>query len=152
MKPFDSTQIREQLRNNIPPPMRDAYDRVVAAGMKFMFDGSTHKFMQQEMAGGGPIDDKLAQGIFGLMTMLMGQSKGAFPHQLIIPAGIELMLHAADYAAQTGAAEVTPELMASAIQKFTIQLFDKVGVPEPKLMAGIAKIGQMSGNPPGEEE
>jgi hypothetical protein len=145
MKPFDSTEIRSQLKNNIPPPMREAYDKVVAAGMKFMFDKSTHKFMQQEMSSEGPIDDKLATGILGLIEMLMSQSKGAFPHQLIIPAGIELMLHAADYAAQTGSAEVTAELMASAIQKFTIALFDKVGVPEQQLMGGIAKIGELSG-------
>ena len=145
MKPFDSTELRSQLKNNIPPQMRDAYDRVVAAGMKFMFDRNTHKFMQQEMQREGQIDDKLATGVLGLIEMLVSQSKGAFPQQLIIPAAIELMLHAADYAAQTGSAEVTPELMASAIQKFTIALFQKAGIDESQLMAGIQRIGELSG-------
>lgn len=147
MKTFDSTEIRGQLKSNVPPQMREAYDKVVSAGMKFMFDEKTHKFMQQEIDGPGPVDDKLATGILGLMKMLITQSKGAFPHQLIIPAGIELMLHAADYVAQTGKGEVTPDVMGSAIHKFVIQIFGEAGVPEGQLMAGVGKIGELSGNP-----
>jgi len=144
---FDSTELRSSLRNNVPPQMRDAYDKVVVAGMKFMFDKTTHKYMQEMIQTEGPIDDKLAQGVFQLMKLLMTQSKGAFPQQLVIPAGIELMMHAADYAGQTGADEVTPELMAGAIQKFVLMFAKEAGVGEEQLMAGIGKIAELNGQP-----
>lgn len=143
MKPFDSTQLRSELRNNVPPSMREAYAKVVNAGMKIMFDKSTHKFMRQQMAAEGEIDDKLAEGVERLMMMLVKNSKGAFPHQLIIPAGIELMMHAADYAAQTGQDEVTPDLMASAIQKFVFALFSSAKISPEMLMGGIDKIVEL---------
>ena len=155
MKPtFDSTELRSSLRENVPPSMREAYAKVVNAGMKIMFDKSTHKFMQQQMAAEGPIDDKLAEGVGQLMSMLIQNSKGAFPQQLIIPAGIEMMMHAADYAAQTGQAEVTPELMASAIQKFVFALFDQAKVSPDMLLGGIDKIASLQqggGQPPPEQ-
>ena len=140
---FDSTELRADLRNNVPPQMREAYDKVVAAGLKFMFDDSTHKYMREQIEAEGEIDDKLAQGIVGLMKMLMTKSKGAFPQQLVVPAGIELIMHAADYAAQTGVAEVTPELMGTAIQKFVFALAQEAGLDEQKLMGGIGRIAEL---------
>lgn len=151
MKPFDSTELRSSLRNNVPPSMREAYAKVVNAGMKIMFDKSTHKFMQQQMAAEGEIDDKLAEGVGQLMGMLLQNSKGAFPQQLIIPAGIELMMHAADYAAQTGQDEVTPDLMASAIQKFVFALFGQAKVSPDMLLGGIDKIASLHQQGGGQE-
>lgn len=148
MKTFDSTELRQNLRQNVPPDMRKAYAQLVAAGMKFMFDKTTHKYMQELINAEGPIDEKLSKGVGSLIRMLVSQSKGAFPHHLIIPVGIELMMHAADYAAQTGKEVVTPDLMASAIQQFVFDLFGEAGIPQDMLMAGIDKMEQLNGQPP----
>lgn len=146
-QPFDSTEIRQGLRENVPPSMREAYDKVVDAGMKIMFDKSTHHLMQEQMAAEGAMDDKLAEGVANLMTMLIQNSSGAFPQQLIIPAGIELLLHAADFAAQGPGEAIDANTMGSAIQKFIFQLFEGSGVNPEQLMAGIGEIEKLNGQP-----
>jgi len=147
-QPFDSTDIRQGLRENVPPPMREAYDKLVTAGMKIMFDKSTHHLMQEQMQAEGPIDDRLAEGVASLMAMMLKNSKGAFPQQLIIPAGIELMLHAADFAAQAAGERIDAETMGSAIQKFVFKLFEGAGVKPDMLMASINHIQQLNDQAP----
>lgn len=142
-EPFDSTEIREGLRENVPPQMREAYDKLVAAGMKIMFDKSTHKFMKQQMAAEGDMPTKLADGISSLMVMMLKNSKGAFPQQLIIPAGIELMLHAADFAAQGGGERITADDMGAAIQQFVFKLFEAAGVKSDALIGSVGHIQKL---------
>jgi len=142
---FDSTELRQNLRQNVPPNMRKPYAQLVAAGMKFMFDKTTHKYMLEQIDAEGPIDEKLAKGVGNLIRMLHSQSKGAFPEHLIIPVGIELMMHAADYAAQTGRDVVTPELMGSAIQLFVFDFFGEAGVKQDMLMGSIEKMKELNG-------
>ena len=151
-QPFDSTEIRQGLRENVPPQMREAYDKVVAAGMKIMFDKSTHHLMQEQMQAEGPIDDRLAEGVAGLMAMMLKNTKGAFPQQLIIPAGIELMLHAADFAAQAAGERIDAETMGSAIQKFVFNLFEGAGIKPDMLMAGVGKIQELNEQAPDEQQ
>lgn len=149
-QPFDSTELRDGLRENVPPPMREAYDKLVTAGMKIMFDKSTHHLMQEQMQGEGPIDERLSEGVASLMAMMLKNSNGAFPQQLIIPAGIELMLHAADFAAQAAGERIDGETMGSAIQKFVFQLFEGAGIKPDVLMGSIGKIQELNDQPQGE--
>lgn len=144
-QPFDSTEIREGLRENVPPSMREAYDKVVAAGMKIMFDKRTHHLLLEQMAAEGEVSDKLADGVAALMAMMLQNTKGAFPQQLIIPAGIELMLHAADFMAQSGGEAITAEDMGSAVQKFVFKLFGESGVTPDALMASVGHIQKLQG-------
>lgn len=153
-EPFDSSDIRQGLRENVPPSMREAYDKVVAAGMKIMFDKSTHHLMQEQMTAEGEMSDKLAEGVGQLMSMLLQNTKGAFPQQLIIPAGVELMLHAADFAAQGAGERITADDMAGAIQKFVFKLFEGSGVKPEQLMGSVGKIQELNGQgaaPQGEQ-
>ena len=144
MEQFNPQEQRASMRENVPPELQDGYDRIVAAGMKFMFDESTHEevigFLQQE----GPLDEKLSGGIFYLMMNMIQQANGAFPEELIIPAGIDLILQAAEFAEQTGMDQVTPEIIASAIQKYVFLVAEKAGVPQEKVMGGIDKLAGMA--------
>lgn len=146
---FDSTEIRQGLRENVPPPMREAYEKVVTAGMKIMFDKSTHYLLLEQMEAEGEVSDKLAEGVATLMAMMLKNTKGAFPQQLIIPAGIELMLHAADFIAQGGGETITANDMGEAIQKFVFKLFEGTGVKPEALMASVGKIQELNGQPQG---
>ncbi len=140
MEQFNPTEQRETMRENVPPDMQDAYDRIVGAGMKFMFDKSTHgeviKFLTQE----GTLDEKLSGGVFYLMMNMVKQSNGSMPQELIIPAGIDLILQAAEFAEQTGIDQVTPEIIANAIQKYVFMVAKKAGISEEQVMGGIDKL------------
>jgi hypothetical protein len=131
------------MRENVPPDLVDAYDRIIAAGMKFMFDESTSEdvigFLRQE----GPLVEKLSGGVFYLMMNIIKQASGAFPEELIIPAGIDLILQAAEIVEQTGIDQVTPEIIANAVQKYVFLVAEKAGVPQEKVMGGIDKLSGM---------
>lgn len=150
---MDSTEIRAQLRNNIPPDMREGYDKLVTAGMKFMFDPKTHKYLLEAMQGEGEPAQKLGNGVAELLGFLLSQAKGAIPQHLLIPVGIELVLHAAEFAQQTGALKLDANTLGDAIQVMVFALFKKAGYGEEKTMAMIGAMEKQSGNPaPGEAQ
>lgn len=140
---MDSTQIREQLRNNVPPDMREAYDKVVVAGMKFMFDEKTHQYAIEALQGDGDPAEKLGKGVAQLMGILAERSQGAFPEHLIIPAGIELVMHAAEFAQESGMMELTPDTLGNAIQIFVFSVFEMAGMGQEQVMQAISNMEQM---------
>lgn len=86
----------------VPPQFQDALDRIVLAGMKVMFDKSTHDLMLKELDGPGATGEKLGKGIAGLMALLWQQSNNSMPPQLIIPAMLILLAQAVDFMKKSG--------------------------------------------------
>lgn len=135
-------ELRASLRHQVPPEMRGAYDKVVAAGMKFMFDKKTNKYTVEQLTKEGEPAQKLGEGVAALLAFLSQQSKGAFPQQLVIPAGVELIMHAVEFADGAGIFEGTPEIVGQAIQIMVLKLFEQAGVKEPVLMGSIQAMQQ----------
>lgn len=127
-------------RLNIPANLKNAYDRIILAGMKVMFDPKTHDLMLKSLNGPGPIDQKLGKGVADLMGILFEQSNKTMPPQLIIPAGIELLAHAVDFLRKSGQ-DVTDEQFGSAVQLMMQTLLSGAGVNMDKL-AEFADKGQ----------
>lgn len=100
----------------IPPELQEAYDRVVVAGMKVMFSKETHRIMLKEMQKGGPASERLGQGIAGLILTLFKESNETMPPQVMIPAGVELMMQAVDFIRKTGMEEITNEDIGGAME------------------------------------
>lgn len=133
---------------NLPPELKKAYERVVQAGLKLMFDPRTREQTMQMMASPGDPVPKIAQGVGAVMVALYQQSNGTMPQDIIIPAAVELVAHVVEVARDAGA-EVTDEQMGEAIaatiefiaQKFGVDL-NQAGQPEqmPQQDAGI--VGQ----------
>lgn len=144
MEQFNPAEQRESMRENVPPDLQDGYDRIIAAGMKFMFSQETHGEVISFLEGQDPLEEKLSSGIFYLMMNMIQQASGAFPEELIIPAGIDLILQAAEFAEQTGMGEVTPDVIANAIQKYVFLVAEKAGVPQDKVLGGIDKLSAMA--------
>jgi len=144
MEQFNPQEQRETMRENVPPELQDGYDRIVAAGMKFMFSKETHEEVIGFLQGGDPLDEKLSGGIFYLMMNMIQQASGAFPEELIIPAGNDLILQAGEFADGTGMDQVTPEIIANAIQKYVFLVAEKAGVRQEKVMGGIDKLAGMA--------
>lgn len=154
MEEFNPAEQRASMRENVPPEMQDAYDRIVGAGMKFMFSKETSGEVIKFLEGPEPLDEKLSSGVFYLMMNLIQQSSGAFPEELIIPAGIDLMLQAAEFSQEVGMEKVTTEVIASACQKYVFLVSEKAGVPQEKVMGGIDKLAgaaEQGGQPQGEQ-
>jgi len=120
----------EAVSNNIkmPPELQEAYDRVVIAGMKVMFSDESHKMMLQFMDEEGPADEKLGKGIAGLMLILFKESNETIPPQVIIPAAVQLLMRAAEFAKQSGMGEISNKDIAGGIELMIAIILEKFGV------------------------
>jgi len=119
---------------NLPPELKDAYERVVLAGMKVMFDPSTHEMSMKAIQGPGPIDTRLARGVAALIGTLVKESNGTMPPPIIIPAGIELIAAAGDYLKKSGVEKVTDDDVAGAMADYVQIIFEQAGAQSPDQM------------------
>lgn len=82
----------------MPPQMQEAYERVVLAGMKLLFSKETNEAaVKQLQAQDGPLAQRLGKSIAGLLAELFRRSNKTMPPQVIIPAGVELLMQSADF-------------------------------------------------------
>lgn len=130
---------------NLPDNLKDAYDRVVLAGMKMMFSEETHQMAMKTLQGQGPIDERLAQGVAALMGTLITESNNTMPPAVVIPAGIELIAAAGDFLKQGGSEEaVTDDDIAGAMADYVQIIFQQAGAETPEQMQQMLQ-GQLSG-------
>lgn len=108
----------ESVKKNIkvPPELQNAYERTVIAGMKMMFSKESHGYMLKELQKPGDLGDKLGKNIAGLMLLMFKESNKTMPPQVIIPAGLELLMQAADFLKNTKMGEPTNEELGRAMQ------------------------------------
>jgi hypothetical protein len=125
----------ETVGNNIkmPPELQEAYDRVVIAGMKVMFSEESHKMLLQFMESEGTPPEKLGKGIAGLMLILFKESNETIPPQVIIPAAVQLLMRAADFAKKSGMEDINNEDIAGGIELMIAIILEKFGVDPTQL-------------------
>lgn len=135
---------KNQIR--VPPNLQDAFDRTVVAGMKVLFSKETNSFINEGLQQDKPLADKLSGGVIKLMQMLFEQSKGKMPGEIVIPAGIFLLLEMLDYVQQLGM-EVTPEDVVDANKKTLFGLMQAFGGVSPDKVLGAFEQMQKQGMP-----
>lgn len=92
----------------MPEKDLEAFEKVVLAGMKVMFDKKTFgMFMNGLMKENVPLPKRLAMETAGLMKMLMDKSKGTIPVQIIAPAGAMLLMEMGKFMAEAGVGKPT---------------------------------------------
>jgi hypothetical protein len=123
---LDTEAIKENIK--MPPELQEAYERVVIAGMKVMFSKESHKLMLDELQKEGPMGQKLGVGIAGLMLLLVKESNGSIPPEVIIPAGINLLTRAADFIRKTKIEKITNGDIGDAMEVFMSTILEKFGV------------------------
>lgn len=118
---------------NMPPELQEAYDRVVVAGMKVMYSKESHRMMLKELQKEGPIDQRLGQGVAGLMLLLFKESNETMPPEVIIPAGVKLLMEAVDFMRNTKLANPTNGDIGNAMQIMIAIILEKFGVAPDKM-------------------
>lgn len=123
---IDPAQIRAAMK--VPPQLQEAYQKIVAAGMKVMFSEQTGGMMMQQLKSSPDIVKNISTGMAGLMAILFRQSK-EMPQELILPAALELLTHAVDFITRTKMADVTPQEVGEATQETVYAVMEKFNVP-----------------------
>lgn len=133
-------QIQKQI--NVPAEFAEAYKRVVIAGMKVMFDKSTHPMMLDSLKGQGSLGQKMGMGIAGLVLLLFQKSNKTLPPQVLVPAGVELLMQATYFLRKSKLAMPNNADIGEATQVMVTTLLEKFGVTADKLNAAIDQVAQ----------
>ena len=126
---------------------RDPYDRIVAAGLKTMFDKSTHAMMLEGLNEAQDVAKWAGEGIAGLLGVLSKQSRGTMPFQPMLQAGVTLLMHAMDFLSETGKIEASPQSVAQATKAFAMAITNAAGVSEQQLMQMAEQANAAAGDP-----
>lgn len=133
---FSSAGVRRQMQ--LPKGMESAYDKVIKAGLKLMFDPSMREETLQFMEDSNGEPAAMAEGVSSVVVMLFKESNETIPPVLLIPAGVELLVHAVEVA-RKGGADVSNEQVAEGMGQMVEQILTKFGTtPEQmqQLMSG----------------
>lgn len=134
----------------IQPENKQAYMRIITAGLKVMFDQKTHQMMLDQLKASDDIVKNVAEGIAGLMAILYKESKEKMPLQAAIPASIVLMTKALDFVERTMGVEITPDLLAQCTQATSEAVLTKFGITPDMVKEAVAK--SQRGELPGAEQ
>lgn len=131
-------QIEQQTEAKVPADLKPTFDRIIAAGQKVMYSPQSHKMMLDQMSKGEPAD-AAGEGVAKLFGILMHESKNTLNMKAAIPAMNMLLCEALDFMAQAGKVEITPELIAAAMQEMSSSIMQVLGVTPDKLKEMAAK-------------
>ena len=130
---------------HVNPDQKQQIQRIVVAGMKVMFSPQTHGLMQQVLQSQQPLPQKIGQGVAGLIGLLMKESPGSIPPNLVIPVGVILCAHVADFLRQAGQA-CPDSVLAQGISIFKNTILQAAGVDPGKVNA-MAQQGKSALTP-----
>ena len=143
------SKVEQGIEGQIKPDMKNAFDRIVVAGMKVMFDEQTHNMMVEQL-NADDIVGSVAEGITKLMGILYKESKEKMPIPAAIPASIVLMTKALDFAERTMGVQLTPDLVAEVTQATTESVLQAFGITK-EMVAQIVQQSQQ-GKGPGQSQ
>lgn len=127
--------VKPDMARFVPDKLRDAFERVVAAGMKVMYSPQAAQEVMAEVRAPGPAVQKLASSTAGLVVMLHRQAKPGIPGAVIFPAAVALMYEAAQLLEAAGE-PVTQEQFNEAAILMNAELGKALGVSDEEIMQG----------------
>ena len=121
---FTAQQIEDGLRQQFEGDELDDLDQLVNAGHKLIFGKDTHYQILDgfKATEGEQLAMELAQGAVGLTGVIMQESGGTVPPQLIGSAATILMARVAEFLNESGMATVTDEVFEEAMHAYSVKL------------------------------
>jgi hypothetical protein len=139
---------RPNVKATIPANLHDAVDRVVAAGMRYLYSPAMREEVMAAVQSQEPMPQKLASNVAGLLLTLDNQTQGGIPVEALFPAGVELLGEAGEVMAKAGQSVSQEDWNTAALLLMGI-LGKKMGVPDEQLAQAMG--GEESAAGPGEE-
>jgi len=129
----------------VPSNLKGIYDKAIISGMRVMFAKESHQAFLSEVNKPGPMDEKLANGIVGLVYILWEKSNKTLPPQILIPITTVLTLKAYDFLQQSGNPDATKEVLGDGLHKAVERVMGKFGVQPDQVEQIVRKNIQGQG-------
>lgn len=148
---IDPAAVREKMK--IPPQFQDGYNRLVQAGSKLLFNPQTKQLVMTHLhQQGQPIGPAMGRGIAGLMLMIFRKTNYKAPSQVLIPAGLDLLVQACDFILQTKMLPLGPQDVSLAVKTFVATMLRQFGGSPDKIKQQIGVTGDADDNGQGGSE
>lgn len=121
------------------PEEQAAYERVVMAGLKAIYDQKTHGAIVNMLKSGDP-PDALAQAAETIVLELDRQSGGKIPEVVILPAAAEILGELAQLAGTANIFQPDERTLAVATQKMVVSLCEQYGVEAAEIQELLQSI------------
>ena len=122
--------IKAQLMAKMPENLKNAFERMIIAGMKLFYSKEVQQDINTPSDHGQPLEVQIGMSAVGIMGMLMKKSNDTAPPQVLIPAGIYLIVEAADFMDKSGKFEINDKVIGDAIEIFIVGLLKQNGIDE----------------------
>ena len=133
-------QIKDGIEAILPPDLKDAYLRIIVAGLKIMFSPQTHQeavnALTQASKQHGPYQ-AVALGIVTLLSIILRESKGKMSFLASTPAGIVLLCYAFEFVEKQQHLTLTPQIFADATHVVTLGVMKLFGITQEMLAEGV---------------
>lgn len=133
--PINIDSIADKLRSLVDKNLQGIFDKSVIAGMRIMFDKSSHAMALAELEKPGPMPKKLAEGAIQLVYLLWDQSNKSLPPKILVPLGQMFVLRAFQFLQLSQDPEATKETLGEAYAEVTQGILDRAGATPDKIPA-----------------
>lgn len=120
---------------------RDAYNRIVQAGTKVIYDKATFTELSKAIRQAQDPVTEIAEGMIGILGILYKQSRKTMPIPSMVMAGMSLLLDALDFAEQAGLVKIDKAQLNKATTHYLNSLLPKFGLTPDKIDATLGQLG-----------
>lgn len=133
--------------NEAKAKKRDAYDRIVVAGLKLMFSKDTHAMLMEGIDEAPDVAAWAGEGVVGVLGMLAKNAKGTMPFDEMLLAGVTLLMHGLDFLAQEGRVEPSVDTITVATKAYGKKVLSAGGVSDEQLSQMADQATQATQDP-----
>lgn len=130
-------QYEAGIEENIKPEDKEAYDRIVTAGMKLSLSEDMQQQMIDTLSGEGDLPAKVADGVARLISLMHTTSQSTMPIGPAIAASYTLMVKALDFAERALGQKVDDEVIAQTALATSEAVCKVFGISKEKLQAAV---------------
>lgn len=149
---FEISAASFKSKMQIPQELQSSYDKAVKAGLAMLFSPKVVDQTIEFIGDGSDAPKKIAEGVAGIMGMLVQQSNGTMPGQIIVPVGVELIAHVVE-AARKGGIQISDGDVAEGMAQFVQIILQQSGATPEQMQQALGGMdsGQATPNLPMKE-
>lgn len=136
----------EKVESQLTPKIRDAYMKLVVAGMRAAVHGGTDGLAARLKFTPDPVA-ACATGAVNLVMLMKSQAKGTVPPQAIPPAAMTLMLQGLDLLERAGVVKIDADELARATHIYTDRIMAVYKVTPELLKKAAGRVHQIMQDP-----
>jgi hypothetical protein len=125
----------------------DMLQRMVKAGLKIIYNQNIFQKLTRELRQSKDPAGDAARGAVFVLQMLAQRARGTAKPQVLVQAGVLLMLDALDFLEQAGLLKVDATTLDHATQEYVEAVLPAVGISHDRMNQTLGQVKQVMADP-----